>query len=127
MYHVLVEGHRHYILNAEGLEFASDVMEFSDKKYIRIRLHGDVLAFMNRLEAYCETQLENYKPNTFNDEVFVKLPYRYGKYEIDMADCTSEVFRNNEVVRHMQLQVCGVIFIKETPTLSLKLISIKAA
>ena len=79
--------------------------------------------FVKEVEIFCANDLSNFKFNMMKDEIFVKLPYRYSRYDFELINCDSDILSSQSIM-NIELVISGVIRINDKWTMSYKVKSV---
>lgn len=86
--------------------FTSDVLTVNNKKYVTIKVDDDFKIYVNELYT------SFFNTSFINDFIWVKLPFRYGKFEniefvnIDGSFATSSHIKKDTNIK-ITLSICG--------------------
>ena len=97
-----------YLYNQIELDtiLTSDILNICNKKYINIQLEGDFREYVNEL------YMTFFNTKFSNDFIWVKLPFRYNKFEniefvnSDGSFATSSQIKKDERIK-ITLSICG--------------------
>ena len=93
----------------------SDVVTKSKRKYINIKIHNsEMIDSLRKFDTFAKSCIKNYQDVLdYNTQMFVKLPFRYNRFEIVMNNyTTSELFSNGKTF-DCKIECGGVVHVDD--------------
>lgn len=102
---------------------SSNIIESEKKFYFKCKIEDNVL--LNTADLFCSQVSEGYSSLKQNDEIFVKLPYRYKRFMIKFHgfSCSDDIIIGNQV--EMLIEICGIVKTSLITTCSIKCLEFK--
>jgi hypothetical protein len=100
----------------------SDVIIHDKKHYINVKIEPN--SDLKELDLFCQTTFKNFSSFLKNDIIFVKLPFRYKRYDIKFNNLTAcGCFQKDETFK-CELLCCGFININDYKSLCFKVTTV---
>ena len=113
-------------INLNDTIIASDIIKHQNKHYIKINIESSGCDHIFNLIDTLGNTLGNYNECVTNNILFIKLPYRYNRYEIHWVDLTnSDILKCNSKC-DMIIETAGFIKINDAWTACFKCLSINS-
>lgn len=103
---------------------SSDIITKDNKMYLNLHINESKENLIYGFNDFCKQYISNFKSFINDDKIFVKLPFRYNRFEVEYSNfLTSECFKLNETF-NCQLKFCGILKVENSQTCVFKLVSI---
>ena len=114
-----------YVVQLNNVNVASSVIQCDHMRYMNIHI-GKYNDVFNRIEAQLKEKINGSIHVRANNVLFVKLPFRYGRYQIRYQGLSSsEDFTIGKII-NCQIELCGVKYLNDIYTCCFKLVEFEA-
>lgn len=108
-------------IRLENVSICSDLIQNNDLHYITLSINGYKEVF-EKIDKTLETKFENYTSCTNGNKIFVKIPFRYGRFEVKYIGLSSSEDFVNKTNCNCVIELVGVKLINSKNVCCFKLI-----